>query len=98
MSTVNIKIPEIVRLSPIAMEIFYNHMSQKRILELQQELVVWRDLVKQIDPDHVYMFSKEYQAFFKTPVEKDEQEVLDRHKDISSTAVITGSFHPENPK
>lgn len=88
------RVPEFVRMSPIAMEIFFNHVSQKRILELQMELVVWKDLVKQIDPDNDYIWSKEYQAFMKIAKEVDEEEVLDRHKSIASTAVIDGSFRP----
>jgi hypothetical protein len=86
--------PEFIRLSPIAIEIFFNHVSQKRILELQMELTVWRDLVKQIDPDHDYIWSKEYQAFMRIKKEKDEGENLDRHKTVSSMAVIDGSFRP----
>jgi hypothetical protein len=89
-----VKTPEFVRMSPIAMEIFFNHVAQRRILDLQMELVVWKDLVKQIDPNHNYVWSKEYQAFMKIEVEGEEEENLDRHKGLASTAVIDGSFRP----
>jgi len=95
MSKIKVHVPEIVRLSPITMEIFMQHISQKQILELRMELQVWRDLVKQIDPEHLYVFSPEYNAFLKTPMPKErEEETLDQHKDLSSLAVIDGSFKP----
>lgn len=32
------------------------------------ENVCLHDLVRQLDPDHMYLYSAEYQAFVKTPV------------------------------
>jgi hypothetical protein len=91
-----IRIPEMVRLSPIAMDTIMAMGAEKRTLELRQELVMWKDLVKTIDPNHNYMFSAEYQAFFKSPVpEVEEEEMLDRHKQSSAMAVIDGSFDPK---
>lgn len=92
---IKLVVPEVVRLSPIAMEIFVQHVNQKQILDLRMENTVWRDLVKQIDPAHLYVFSPEYNAFFKTPIpEESKEEYLDLHKDKSSLAVIDGSFNP----
>jgi hypothetical protein len=95
MTDIKMQVPEIVRLSPITMEVFMQHISRKRIIDLEMQLTVWRDLVKQIDPEHMYVFSPEYNAFLKTKLPEDaEEETLDQHKDISSTAVITGAFQP----
>jgi hypothetical protein len=95
MSELKVHVPEVVRLSPITMEVFMQHISQKKLLELQMELTVWRDLVKQIDPEHLYVFSPEYNAFLKTPMPKErEDESLDQHKELSAMAVIDGSFKP----
>jgi hypothetical protein len=95
MADIKLVVPEIIRLSPIAMEIFVNHVTQKQVLDLRMENTVLRDLVKQIDPDHLYVFSPEYNAFLKTPVPAEsKEEVLDLHKDLSATAVIDGSFKP----
>jgi hypothetical protein len=96
MAEIKLVVPEVVRLSPIAMEIFVQHVNQKQILDLRMENTVWRDLVKQIDPDHLYVFSPEYNAFMKTPIpEESKEEYLDLHKDKSSLAVIDGSFKPK---
>ena len=95
MTDVKMHVPEIIRLSPITMEIFMQHIQQKKLLDLQMELNVWRDLVKQIDPEHLYVFSPEYNSFLKTPLlHQEEEEALDQHKDPSALAVIDGSFKP----
>jgi hypothetical protein len=82
--------PEIVRLSPITLEAWRAHMSQKYTMDLQAELMVMRDLVKQLDPEHMYAFSPEYIAFVKTKLpETPEEETLDRHREESSMKVIS---------
>ena len=85
-----VKMPEIVRLSPICMDSFQQHMAKRTISDLQLEVMTLRDLVKKLDPDHMYVFSPEYQAYIKTELPKDiEPEKLDRHKDESALQVIS---------
>jgi hypothetical protein len=82
--------PELVRLSPITLEAWRAHMAQKFTMDLQAELMVMRDLLQQLDPEHSYIFSPEYIAFLKTKLpEKPEEETLDRHKAESSLQVIS---------
>ena len=82
--------PEIVRLSPITLEAWRAHMAQRYTMDLQAELMVMRDLLKQLDPNHLYTFSPEYIAFIKTPVPEGlEEETLDRHREESSLKVIS---------
>jgi hypothetical protein len=60
------------------------------------ELMVMRDLLRQIDPAHMYVFSAEYSAFLKHKLpEKMEEEQLDRHKDESALQVIDMTYDPK---
>ena len=85
-----VKIPEIVRLSPITIEVWRAHMQQRQIMDYQAELMMYRDLIKKLDPAHNYVFSPEYLAFLKTPVpDNPEPEKLDRHKEESALQVVS---------
>ena len=95
MSEIEFNVPEIVRLSPVCIDSYNQHISQKVIMELQMELMAMRDLLKQIDPKHMYVFSPEYSAFLRTRLPDDlEPEDLDRHKNESAMRVIDHSFSP----
>jgi hypothetical protein len=77
------------------MDAYNQHISQKVIMELQMEMMALRDLIKKIDPDHMYVFSPEYSAFLKSKLPKDlEPEALDRHKNESMMEVIDLTFKP----
>jgi len=94
-NTFNITVPEIIRLSPICLDSYNQHISQKVIMELQMELMAMRDLLKKIDPQHMYVFSPEYSAFLRTRLPDDlEPEALDRHRNESAMQVIDHSFKP----
>jgi hypothetical protein len=96
---ITMNVPEIVRLSPITMDSFNQHQSQKVIMELQMELMALRDLIKQIDPKHLYVFSPEYSAFLKSKLPDNmEGEQLDRHKNDSVMDVIDLTFKPNFSK
>ena len=56
----------LVRLSPTTLQAFNAFVLQQKITDLTMELMTLHDLLKQLDPDHMYIFSSEYQAFVKT--------------------------------
>jgi hypothetical protein len=61
------------------------------------EVMVMRDLIKQLDPQHMYTFSAEYGAFLKTKLPQPmEKEQLDRHLDESSLEIIDLTYNPSN--
>jgi hypothetical protein len=65
-------------------------MQQRQIMDYQAELMMYRDLIKKLDPDHNYVFSPEYLAFLKTPKpDTPEPERLDRHREDSALQVVS---------
>ncbi len=74
----------LVRLSTTTLEAFNAFVLQQKITDLTMELMTLHDLVKQIDPEHMYVFSTEYQAFIKTknPSRSESEEA--REQDLTS--------------
>jgi hypothetical protein len=75
---------DLVRLSRTTLEAFNAFILQQKITDLQMELMTLHDLVKQIDPDHMYVFSHEYQAFIKTPNPSKSESEKDEEEDFTS--------------
>lgn len=79
---------DLVRLSPTTMECYAAHMLQQKINDLTIQLMTLHDLIRQLDPDHMYVFNPEYQSFVKTRL-TDENVEQDSNSTMMQGAVIT---------
>lgn len=59
---------EMIRMSEVTLDIINSHYLQKKLLDMTVELACMQDLIRQLDPQHMYLYSAEYQAFVKTRV------------------------------
>jgi len=74
---------EIVRMTEPTLDIINANFLQRKILDMTVELVCMHDLIKQLDPNHMYLYSAEYQGFVKTPVaNKVKEDVSSQHSNI----------------
>lgn len=64
---------ELIRLTDSSLDIVNSNFLQRKLLDLTVENVCLHDLIRQLDPDHMYLYSAEYQAFVKTPISKREK-------------------------
>lgn len=84
---------EIVRVSPKTLQAYGSLKLQEQLIDLQIEIMTLRDLVKKLDPAHMYVFNLEYQAFVKT---KDPDYVEpEEDKGIYEGAIITEDIPPQ---
>jgi hypothetical protein len=78
---------DIVRLGPTTMHTYSSFQLQQKILNLQLEVMTLRDLLRQLDPEHMYVFNQEYQAFIRTRVPEDTPE--EKGSGIYAGAIIS---------
>lgn len=90
---------DLVRLSPVTLQAFSAFVLQQKITDLTMELMTLHDLLKTIDPDHMYVFSAEYQAFVKTrnPSRSDE-EVRETNRIYAGAVITKGAADAEQQR
>jgi len=79
---------EIIRMSEPTLDIINSHFLQRKMLDMTVELVCLHDLVKQLDPENMYLYSAEYQGFVKTPIRNKVDEGVSRRH--TEGAIIRG--------